>query len=204
MSGTDPVNASPAQCSTPVSGWPRFRGKVIQAFLLMAIWLILSGMFDFLHILYGVISVAAVVWLNERLTPIPLAGERCGEKPIILSRLFLYLPWLLWQIIISGIYVARVVIKPHPRLAPRVVRFTSRQPGVVARVILGNSITLTPGTITLSIDGDVFTVHALTADTAEGLISGDMEQRVARLYCEGLTADDACCDVSLLTSGRKH
>ncbi len=144
----------------------RHRGLLIQAVLLMAVWLILSGYYDFLHIFYGVICVAFVVWLNNRLTVLPLAGERCGEKQIILSRLLTYLPWLLWQIAVSGFYVAGVVLKPNPRLAPTIVRFTSRQPGVVARVILGNSITLTPGTITLAIDGDLFTVHALTAETA--------------------------------------
>jgi multicomponent Na+:H+ antiporter subunit E len=166
----------------------------------MAVWLILSGMYDFIHIFYGVISVAFVVWLNDRLTPLPLAGERCGERRIIFSRLLLYIPWLLWQIALSGIYVARVVLKPHPRLAPTIVRFTSRQPGVVARVILANSITLTPGTITVAINGDLFTVHALTADTAAGLVNGDMESRVGRLYCEGLSPEDACCDVYMLKS----
>ncbi|MCU0538479.1 MAG: Na+/H+ antiporter subunit E [Desulfobacterales bacterium] len=182
------------------SWWRRCRGKAVQAVLLMAVWLILSGMYDFIHIFYGVISVAFVVWLNDRLTPLPLAGERCGERRIIFSRLLLYIPWLLWQIALSGIYVAGVVLNPHPRLAPTIVRFTSRQPGVVARVILGNSITLTPGTITLAINGDLFTVHALTADTAAGLISGDMESRVGRLYCEGLSPEDACCDVYMLKS----
>jgi multicomponent Na+:H+ antiporter subunit E len=168
----------------------------------MAVWLILSGHYDLLHIIYGLISVASVVWLNKRLRIFPLAEDRCGEKPILLSRLWGYLPWLLWQIVVSGVYVAGVIIKPHPRLAPRIVRFTSRQPGDIARVILGNSITLTPGTITLGINGDLFTVHALTADTAAGLLSGDMENRVARLYCEGLSPEDACCDIYTLKSRR--
>lgn len=184
-----------------VSGWWRHhRGKIIQAVLLMAVWLILSGYYDFLHIFYGVICVSFVVWLNNRLTILPLAGESCGEKQIILSRLLSYIPWLLWQIAVSGVYVAGVVLKPNPRLAPTVMRFTSRQPGAIARVILGNSITLTPGTITLAINGNLFTVHALTADTAAGLVSGDMENRVARLYCEGLAPEDACCDVYMLKS----
>ncbi len=184
--------------------WRRHRGQVFQAVLLMAVWLILSGYYDFLHIFYGVISVTFVLWLNNRLRVFPLGEERCGEKRIILSRLLFYIPWLLWQIALSGVYVAGVVLRPHPRLAPTIVRFTSRQPGMVARVILGNSITLTPGTVTISIDGDVFTVHALTADTAVGLVSGDMESRVARLYCEGIAAEDACCDVHAITFGRKR
>jgi multicomponent Na+:H+ antiporter subunit E len=200
MIGTNSAKNN-AQEPSAVSGWWRHhRGKIIQAVLLMAVWLILSGYYDFLHIFYGVICVSFVVWLNNRLTILPLAGERCGEKQIILSRLLSYIPWLLWEIVKSGIYVAGVVLRPHPRLDPRVVRFISRQPGTVARVILGNSITLTPGTITLAINGDLFTVHALTAETAAGLVSGDMESRVARLYCEGIAPEDACCDVYMLKS----
>ncbi|RPJ73016.1 MAG: hypothetical protein EHM15_07865 [Desulfobacteraceae bacterium] len=198
MRGANSMRETPEFLVNRDNRWRRHRGKVTQAVLLMAVWLILSGMYDFVHIFYGVLSVAFVVWLNDRLSVLPLAGERCGERRIILSRLLLYIPWLLWQIALSGIYVAGVVLKPHPRLAPTIVRFTSRQPGAVARVILANSITLTPGTITLSIDGDLFTVHALTADTAAGLISGDMESRVGRLYCEGLSPEDACCDVYML------
>lgn len=202
MGGTDPMQENPTRTAAAEGAWRRHRGQVFQAVLLMAVWLILSGHYDFLHIFYGLICVAFVLWLNSRLRVFPLVDEGCGEKRIILSRLLLYIPWLLWQIALSGIYVAGVVLRPHPRLAPAIVRFTSRQPGMVARVILANSITLTPGTVTISIDGEVFTVHALTADTAAGLVSGDMESRVARLYCDGIAAEDACSDVHLVKSGR--
>jgi multicomponent Na+:H+ antiporter subunit E len=204
MGGTHPVQETAKSKAAAEGVWRRHRGQLVQAMLLMAVWLILSGYYDFLHIFYGVISVTFVLWLNSRLRIYPLIDEGCGENRIILSRLLLYIPWLLWQIALSGIYVAGVVLKPHPRLAPSIVRFTSRQPGMVARVILGNSITLTPGTVTISIDGDVFTVHALTADTAAGLVSGDMESRVARLYGESISAEDACSDVHQVRSGRER
>jgi multicomponent Na+:H+ antiporter subunit E len=64
------------------------------------------------------------------------------------------------------------------------VRFKSRQPGDLARVILGNSITLTPGTQTIMIDGDEYLVHALTPTTAEGLLGGTMQTKVARLFVD--------------------
>jgi multicomponent Na+:H+ antiporter subunit E len=181
----------------------RYRGTILQAVLLMAIWLLLSGHYDFLHIFYGVVSVAFVVWLNYRMHSQPLApGELPGTFQINIPRLMAYLLWLLWQIIQSGVYVAYVVLHPRMPINPMLVRFRSKQPNVLARVILGNSITLTPGTITVEIVGDVFTVHALTRDTEEDLVSGDMEARVARLYLPECSPGDACSHVELITSGR--
>ena len=181
----------------------RYRGIILQSVLLMAVWLILSGHYDALHIFYGVISVAFVVWLNFRMHNLPLApGEMPGSFRINIPRLIVYLFWLQWQIIQSAVYVAYVVLHPRMPIKPMLVRFRTKQPNVLARVILGNSITLTPGTITLQIEGDVFTVHALTRDTEEDLVSGEMEARVARLYLAECEAGDACSHVELITSGR--
>ncbi len=166
--------------------------------LLFALWLVLSGMFDVLHLAYGVFSVALVMLLNHRLHLLPLSpGESATEHPIILHRLLFYLLWLLWQIVQSGIYVAYIVLHPRMPIDPRIVFFRSRQANVQARVILGNSITLTPGTITIEIEGDRFMVHALNGEVADGLVSGDMECRVARLYLKAYSVSDACFDVRI-------
>jgi multicomponent Na+:H+ antiporter subunit E len=181
----------------------RHRNILVQAAFLMAAWLILSGHYDFLHILYGVLSVAGVILLNLRLRHIPLVeNEPEGMASAKLGRLLLYLPWLLWQIVVSGIYVAGVVLSPHlrQRLQPEILRFRSRQPGVMARVILGNSITLTPGTLTLDISGDEFVVHALTTGTANGLAGGSMQRWVAGLYTRDIPAAELCADVRHIAS----
>lgn len=178
----------------------RYRNIAVQAILLMAAWLILSGHYDFLHILYGVLSVAGVILLNLRLRHIPLVeNEPEGMASVKIVRLLLYLPWLLWQIIASGVYVARVVLSPRLRLQPTILRFRSRQPGVMAKVILGNSITLTPGTLTLDIAGDDFTVHALTTATADGLAEGSMQRWVASLYTRDVPAAELSADVAHIT-----
>jgi multicomponent Na+:H+ antiporter subunit E len=181
----------------------RYRGIALQSALLMAIWLILSGHFDFLHIFYGVVSVAFVVWLNYRLHGLPLSpGELPGCSFINIPRLLVYLVWLQWQIIQSALYVAYVVLHPRVPISPALVRFKSKQPNVLARVILANSITLTPGTITVQVNEDEFIVHALTKDTAGDLVSGEMEARVARLYLPECRNEDVCTDVEMITSGR--
>jgi len=170
--------------------------------LLFCLWLVLSGMFDALHLAYGVFSVALVLLLNHRLHLVPLQpGETPTEHPILLHRLFAYLLWLLWQIVQSGLYVAYIVLHPRMPIDPRIVYFRSLQPNVQARVILGNSITLTPGTITIEIEGDRFMVHALNEQVAQGLVTGDMEYRVARLYLKECRSADACFDVQITKEG---
>lgn len=190
--------------SPPLAGarWRLFRARAIQAVLLFCLWLVLSGMYDALHLACGVFSVALVLLLNHRLHLVPLQpGETPTAYPILLHRLFLYLLWLLWQIVRSGLYVAYIVLHPRMPVDPRIVYFRSLQANVQARVILGNSITLTPGTITIEITGDRFMVHALDEQVAQGLVSGDMEYRVARLYLKECHGKDACFDVQITKEG---
>lgn len=186
-----------------LSFWLRYRGLVLQALLLAAVWLLISGKFEPDYLFWGAVSIALVLWLNHKLRDIPLSeNEPSGSSHIILSRLILYLLWLLWQMVKSGIYVTYVVLHPRMPIDPVIVRFTSKQPNVIARVILGNSITLTPGTLTLSITGSRFTVHALTRNTGEDPFSGEMGARVSRLYAQDCDRDARCRDVELITSGR--
>lgn len=183
------------------SFWLRHRGLILQALILTAVWFILSGRLDLIYLFWGFISIAFTMWLFNRLRSIPLADhEPYGSTRIIIPRLIVYLVWLVGEIIKSGVYVTYVVLHPKMPIQPMLVRFTSKQPNVLARVILGNSITLTPGTITLDIQGDRFVVHALTRDTEEGLVSGDMESRVAQLYVQVCKAEDMCYDIDLTTS----
>jgi multicomponent Na+:H+ antiporter subunit E len=181
----------------------RYRGIILKALPLMAVWLILSGKFELIYFFWGAVSVAFVLWMSSRLSDIPLAeNEPCGSTHIIIPRLIVYLFWLVGEIIKSGFHVAYIVLHPKMPIEPMIVRFTSKQPNVLARVILGNSITLTPGTLTLEIDGSHFTVHALARDIEEELVSGEMENRVARLYLQSCDPADMCCEVELITSGR--
>ncbi|WP_051617101.1 Na+/H+ antiporter subunit E [Desulfonatronovibrio hydrogenovorans] len=182
----------------------RFRGIIFQAFLLMALWLILSGHFDLEHIIYGALSVALVVWLNYRVRHIPMSNGDClSGSCIIVHRLILYLFWLVIQIVKSGTFVAYLTLHPRMPINPMIVRFRSSLPNPLAKVILGNSITLTPGTLTVDIRDDFFTVHALIDDTEEELVSGDMEARVGRLYLDHCTPEQMCTDIAILKSFRE-
>ena len=96
---------------------------------------------------------------------------------------------LLKEIVLSNIAVARVILDPRLPIHPRILRVEASQKTDVGRVTYANSITLTPGTVTLDVRDGKLLVHALTTGSAEGLLTGEMDRRVARL--EGLGGADA-------------
>ncbi len=168
----------------PAPGALRRRlGALTQATLLMALWLPLSGHYDAFHVALGVLSVGFILWVNRRIRALPVAPNQVPARfELHALRLLAYFVWLPVQIFFSAVYVARVVLARDLPIQPQLVRFRSAQPNAFAQMILGNSITLTPGTLTVDLEGDEFLVHALTADTARGLVDGTMQTKVARLF----------------------
>ncbi|KIH77747.1 multisubunit sodium/proton antiporter, MrpE subunit [Geoalkalibacter ferrihydriticus] len=151
--------------------------RLVTFLILFVFWMMLSGMFDAFHLFLGVISCAAVAWFSSHLL---FPDGKIGVAGRSVLGMAVYLPWLFWQIVVANVQVARIVL--HPRMLelinPKIVRFTTSLKSPFARVTFGQSITLTPGTITINIDNDEFTVYALTDDTAASL-PGEMERRVA-------------------------
>ena len=153
---------------------------VSLALVLMGIWLLLSGHYDPLLISLGVVSVGVTVWIAARLNVVDHEGH-----PIhIVLRLFTYVPWLFWEIVKSNVDVARRVLSPSLPVSPRVFTVDSSQKTSVGRTIYANSITLTPGTVTIDVIGSRLEVHALTTGSAEGVKSGRMDARVTRFEGE--------------------
>jgi len=144
---------------------------------LMVAWLLLSGHFDPTMIGYGVLSAIIVVALCARLQII----ERDALPVYLGLRPFLYLPWLFKEIVLSNLSVAKVILDPRLPIRPRLLRIRASQKTEMGQVIYANSITLTPGTVTLDVRGGELLVHALTRDSADGLLSGEMDRRAARV-----------------------
>ncbi|MCP4110618.1 MAG: Na+/H+ antiporter subunit E [Desulfobacteraceae bacterium] len=149
---------------------------------MFGIWLLLSGRFDLFHILLGVISCMIVAALSNDLLFPP---ESKGVS-VLWLRFIRYIPWLLWQVFLANIHVMYLVF--HPRMMelidPRIIKFQSRLRSDMALVTFANSITLTPGTITVytSIYGN-FTVHVIDKQSGQSL-PGDMEERVGKVFRE--------------------
>ena len=152
--------------------------------LMFVVWILLSGRFDAFHLGMGVISSALVAYFSRDLL---FVSGRLQGLSTLFARLILYFPWLLWQIILANIHVLRLAF--HPRLMeqldPHILRLRSRLKTDLSLVTYSNSITLTPGTITVyaSINGEV-TVHALDRHSGDEEALRTMEEKVARAFGE--------------------
>lgn len=152
--------------------------KAALLFLIMILtWLLWSGLFKPLIVGLGLVSCALCVLLTYRMRR---HGPDVFELSLLL-RATTYLPWLLKEIALSSLKVMRIVLDPRLPIDPVVVRLRGSQRTQLGRVVYANSITLTPGTLTMDEDGEQLTVHTLTAADAHALQSGEMDARVSRL-----------------------
>jgi len=143
---------------------------------LCVLWLLLSGLWLPLQLALGVGSCLLVAWLARRLRLLP--GD--ARSPGRLLRLPRYGLWLGSEIIKSNLHVARLIVTREPAIARTVVRLETHGMSPLGVAIYANSITLTPGTLSMNTDESAIEVHALTRGDAETLVGGEMRRRVAR------------------------
>ena len=163
--------------------WPDRSGdrplpnSLVLGVVLFGFWLLWSGHFTPLLLSFGVGSCLFVLFLSRRMN---IADEE--GAPILLGlRPFSYVPWLIKEVVISNFDVARRVLEPSLPIRPQMLKVKACQKGDLARVIFANSITLTPGTVSVDIQGDQITIHALSDKAAEFDETGEMDRRVTRL-----------------------
>jgi multicomponent Na+:H+ antiporter subunit E len=145
--------------------------------LLTIFWLALSGHYDALTLDLGVLSIALVMWLNWKMH---ISDEEV-LPPLLLMRLPRYWIWLLVEIVKSNIHVAKKIWQPRLDIQPQFKKIPSPWKRDVTRVIHANSVTLTPGTVTVIVDKDSLLVHSLTDETMQGLESPEMKKRLEML-----------------------
>ena len=109
--------------------------------------------------------------------------RRSSRTAVTTWRVLRHLPWLLYQIVLANLHVVYLVWRPG-QLRPQIVQFKTGLKSDLARAVLGNAITLTPGTITMDIVDDEFTVHAVSDQAARSLRSGEMARRVGHIFLE--------------------
>ena len=148
---------------------------------LFLFWVVMSGFFTPFLLTMGVVSAVAILWFAHRMDVVDHEGH-----PIHLGRsAFSYWPWLIGEIARSALDVSRIIVDPALPISPTMVRVKTSQKTQVGQVTYVNSITLTPGTISVAIAGDEILVHALTREGAQGVADGDMDRRVTAF--EGLS-----------------
>ena len=155
---------------------------VSLASALAILWLLLSGhLAEPLLLGLGLASVILVVVIVHRMEVLDHETQ-----PIHVSfRLPLYWAWLIKEIILANIDVAKAILGFGVPVAPTVFKVRSSQRTEIGRVTYANSITLTPGTVTIAVDGDQLTIHALTPGAVEGLEGGEMDRRVSSVEERG-------------------
>jgi multicomponent Na+:H+ antiporter subunit E len=154
---------------------------VLLFIALLAFWFALSGKAQPLFIAMGLVSALIVTRFS-----VPLLTEVLGapeDTPTLnLVRLVAYFGWLITRIPPAAVDVALSILMPSRRPQPGVVRFRTGLHSPAARTLLANSITLVPGTMTLSVDGGEFVVHALSPRSTRDLANGETQRRIARVF----------------------
>lgn len=143
---------------------------------LFLFWIALSGFFTPLLLGLGVFSSALIVWLMVRAQVVD--GE--GQPIHLLLGALWYWPWLMWQILVSGTKVSRLIVTPSLPISPTLVRVKASQRTSVGLATYANSITLTPGTVSVDFEGDTILVHAITEAGAEDMENNAMDRLVSR------------------------
>lgn len=150
---------------------------VVAFCALFAFWLLLSGYYTGFLVMAGFGSAAVVLVAARRMEVV----DREGMPVDILRAVLIYWPWLFWEIVKSAWTVSRIILDPRLPISPTMVRFRPLQRTAVGLVTHANSITLTPGTITIECTADEFLVHGLTRASAEGAVDSEMDRRVRKL-----------------------
>lgn len=157
---------------------------IITFLVLIFFWVVFSGKFDLFHLTLGVISCLLICWATSSV--LLIVPDRFSRLARLWTGFFVYIPWLIWQIILANIHVLKIVLSPDmdQRINPQIIKFKSRIKDTIGLVTFANSITLTPGTITIAVNlyGDM-AIHAIDDESAAAL-PGDMEKMVAKLFGE--------------------
>lgn len=142
---------------------------------LAVFWFALSGEASPLFLFLGTVSVLLVLWLAGRLKIIDRDASPYHRAP----QMLLYGGWLIVEIVKSNITVIRKILAPSHAIDPDVVTVTTSAKSDLGKAIFANSITLTPGTVTLDVDGDKLKVHALVRETSPVSSFADMDRKAA-------------------------
>ena len=152
-------------------------GRTILLVLsLAALWLLLSGYFDNpLLLTFGVLSVLLSVYLSARAGVLDDEGVPASLLPGILGYWF----WLMVEVGKANLTVMRQALALEPKLSPKMFRVPVAPKSNAGIVTFANSITLTPGTVSVNLEPDHILVHALTEELADEAAIADMGARVA-------------------------
>jgi multicomponent Na+:H+ antiporter subunit E len=162
--------------------------SVIEFVLLFAFWVLISGRFQIKYLLIGVGASIVVTYLTHDLLYNSRTGKivssATGYSLACSLRLIAYIPWLVWAVIKCNIQMALIILNPHLPIDPGFLQFKTQLTKKVSMVTLANSVTLTPGTITVDLTNNTFIIHAINRGSASDLESGLMQNKAGAIFCD--------------------
>ena len=176
------INAPFGENPSKTSRTKRFGATFILSFvILFVLWIIFSGRFDGFHITLGLISSAIVAAFSGDLM---FMSRESRSIFTLWLRLFAYIPWLIYQVFLANLHVMYLVLHPRmmERINPQIIEFDSELKSDYAGTTFANSITLTPGTITVNVTVlGRFSVHCIDDKSAQSL-PGEMEEKILKVF----------------------
>jgi multicomponent Na+:H+ antiporter subunit E len=181
-------NLLPEQPSTAF--WIKPALWLIQWILLFGLWVALSGEFAIEFLVLGALTAAAAIGFTHLLF---LGTHEWRSQPSSTRlswhlgaslRFALYIPWLGYEIFVSNLHVVYLVLHPRLPIDPTLVEFDTSLESERAQVLLAQSITLTPGTVTIDASGGKFLVHCLSKASRAGLAEGSIQNKIAGIFSE--------------------
>ena len=174
----------------PRSTWKLAARWLLQWTVLFALWMAFSGEFIVEFMIVGALSAVAAIVASELLFRGSHEGKFASAPPSVAwygktsLRFLMYLPWLSYHIVISSFHVAYLVVHPRMPIDPTLIEFDTTLISERAQVTLAQSITLTPGTITIDAADGKFLIHCLSRTTRRGIEDGLLQKRVAQVFGE--------------------
>lgn len=149
--------------------------SIITSIVLFALWLMLSGIYKPLIIGFGAFSAIIAVYVGRRMDAVDGQPVQIDLKPIAFIR---YNIWLMVQIAKSNWAVTKLILSPKMKLRQHLFHVPFTQKSDLAQTIFANSITLTPGTISIEVEDGTFLVHAIDFDESDMEGLAEMDARV--------------------------
>ena len=154
------------------------KGSLFIFVLMMGFWLLMATSVHWQHILVGTIFSLILVLFWSHLIISEKQTQFTVKQVYLLARYFIK---LIFEVISANIAVAMIVLNPKMNISPGIIIMRCELKRTLLRVLFVNSITLTPGTVTLDLEDNLLIVHAITEDMAEGVLDWDLNKRLLEM-----------------------
>ncbi|MGM0446121.1 MAG: Na+/H+ antiporter subunit E [Bacillota bacterium] len=161
------------------------RVKIRWAFVLILFWIVLTGSFHWQQLLVGVILSFGIILYWGHFLLSEIQGFLITRHNIFKIGYYFYR--FILEMVVANIEVAKIVLSPTLPIEPTFICFKLKPQKKLSRVLYANTITLTPGTISVYMVNDEIVVHALTSEAAKGVSGWYLEDKMCEIEEGGMT-----------------